>query len=183
MDYPQIRVIHGFMQTRHLIFYMCFVLSTLFLASACGGSAGTIESSATSQDVNTFLQELINKPPLLSYEELVGQLGPPVRVRTEVVPGQTTDTLRTVFYYGLELALHEGTAPARLTHLALTDARYTSPEGLRVGYAESQILSTLGLPARREAARLTYENERPQPFTLVVLLERHAVSRLEWHFR
>ncbi len=170
------------MPTHHLSLRVCFVLGALLLISACGGSASTTESPAATPDVNTFLQELIDNPPLLTYEALVSKLGPPVRVRSEPVSGPASDTLRTVIYYGLELVLQESTEASRLTHFALTDARYTSPEGLRVGYAESQILSVLGLPVRREPAQLTYENERPHPFTLVVLLEQRAVSRLEWHF-
>ena len=171
------------MPTSPLLFRVCCVFGTLLLANACGGSGGTVGPSSALVDVKVFLQETLQAPPYLSYEELVTKLGPPVRVKAEPLAGAASDTLRTVIYHGLELVLQEGAASSsRLAHLALTDARHTSPEGLRVGYAESQVLSTLGLPVRQEPAQLIYENKTPQPFTLVVLLEQRAVSRLEWHF-
>ena len=159
----------------------CGVLSTLLLVSACGGSPETIRpQQATTAEVSAFLQEALETEPVLGYDDLVARLGPPARVKAKPADGQ--DSLRTMIYYGMEVALHEGAASSRLVWVAFTGARYTSPEGLRVGYAESEVVNILGLPARREATLLVYEKETPQPCTLMVFLEHRAISRLEWRF-
>ncbi len=167
-----------------LTFRWCLVLSALVLLSACGGAQRAAPEDTASADettdVNGFLQEVMAGRQAYAYDDLVALLGRPVRVKTMPVAG--TDTVRTLIYYGLEVGLHEGASPTRLVHLALTGARYTAPEGIRVGYAESQVISTLGLPARREPAQLIYEKERPQECVMVVFLERRAVSRVEWRF-
>ena len=82
------------------------------------------------------------------------------------------------------MTVDEGTSPptARPIRFALTDARYTSPEGLRVGFAESQVLSMLGLPTQRASAQMIYDKTDPQHCMLVVFLERRTVSRMEWRF-
>ena len=160
------------------------VLCALVLLSACGGSqrVGPEETASAdgSTDVNGFLQEVLAGEQAYAYDDLVALLGRPVRVKAMPVAG--TDTVRTLTYYGLEVGLHEGASPSRLVHLALTGARYTAPEGIRVGYAESQVISILGLPTRREPAQLIYEKETPQHGVLIVFLERRTVSRMEWRF-
>ena len=160
------------------------LLCALVLVSACGGAqrAGPEEAAAPdgTTDVNGFLQEVLGSEQTYTYDDIVALLGPPVRVRAMPVAG--SDTVRTLIYYGLEVGLHEGASATRLVHLALTGARYTAPEGLRVGYAESQVISTLGLPTRRKPAQLIYEKKTPRLCILVVFLERRAVSRMEWQF-
>ena len=172
------------MPTRSHILRWCWVLSALVLISACGGSqrAAPEQTASTdgATDVNGFLQEVLTGEQAYAYDDLVTLLGRPVRVKA--MPAAGTDTVRTLVYYGLEVGLHEGASASRLVHLALTGARYTAPEGIRVGYAESQVLSTLGLPTRREPAQLIYEKQSPQRGVLVVFLERRAVSRMEWRF-
>ncbi len=175
------------MLMRSYMLRWCVVLSVLFLVSACGGSSRTTApQQAAPADINAFLQDALETAPRLAYDDLVARLGLPARVKTEPMAGPNAasqqDTLRTMIYYGLEVALHEGAAPSRLAHFALTDARYTSPEGLRVGYAESEVLSTLGRPTRREPALLVYEKETPQPCILMVFLEHRTISRMEWRF-
>lgn len=165
----------------------CGVLSALLFVSACGGSSGTpVPQQATTADVNAFLEDALATVPTLGYEDLVELLGPPVRVKAEPMgpanAASQQDTLRTMIYYGLEVMFHEGATSPRLAMVALTGARHTSPEGLRVGYAESEVLSALGLPTRREPTLLVYEKETPQPCTLMVFLEYQAISRMEWRF-
>ena len=165
------------------------LLGALLLLSACSGSEQVaVQRPVTPAEVNAFLEEVLDTAPALSYSDLVERLGPPIRVKVEPAapPNAATppDTLRTLIYLGLELTITESaTSPASPpTRVALTDARYTSPEGLRVGYAESQVLRTLGLPTQREPARLIYEKAGPQHCVLVVFLERRSVSRMEWRF-
>lgn len=162
--------------------YRC-LLGALLLLSACSGSRSeaVVERPVTLADVNAFLQEMLDDAPALTYSDLVERLGPPVRVDAHPGPAPP-DTLRTLLYHGLELTLREGASPpaSRPMRLALTDPRYTSPEGLRVGYAESQVLSTLGLPTERESARFVYAQTDAPRWVLVVFLEHDVVSRLEW---
>jgi len=159
------------------------LLAALLLVSACGGSRRTVSSTVSTSDVNAFLQRVLETSPLLTYDDLIAQMGTPVREQAQAIdrPGAAQqDSLRTLIYYGLELMLDERTS--RLARFALTGPRFTSPEGLRVGYAESQVLSTLGRPTRQENTLLVYEKESPRPCVLMVLLERDAVSRMEWRF-
>ena len=165
----------------------CGVVSTLLLVSACGGSSQVAPpQQATAAEVKAFLEDALETTPTLGYDDLVERLGPPVRVRAapmdEANATSPQDTLRTMIYYGLEVALHESAAPSRLAHVAFPDTRFTSPEGLRVGYAESEVFSILGRPARREPTLLVYEKETPQPCLLMVFLEHRAISRMEWQF-
>ena len=165
------------------------LLGALLLLSACSGSQpeAVVQPPVTPAEVNAFLQEMLDGASGLTYTGLVERLGPPVRVKAEPAASSTAsspDTLRTLIYHGLELTVHEGASPpaVRPTRVALTDARYTSPEGLRVGYAESQVITTLGPPMQREPTRLIYEKTDPQHYVLVVFLERRTVSRIEWRF-
>ncbi len=165
------------------------LLGALLLLSACSGPQpeAAVQPPVTPAEVNVFLQEMLDGVSGLTYNDLVERLGSPVRVRAEPAASSNAlppDTLRTLIYHGLELTVNEGASPpsVRPTRFALTDARYTSPEGLRVGYAESQVISTLGPPMQREPARLIYEKTDPQHCVLVVFLERRIVSRMEWRF-
>lgn len=171
------------MPTRSTTGWLGCLFGALLVVSACGGSRSATSSMASTSDVNTFLQRVLETTPRLTYDDLVAQLGVPVREQAEAIdrPGAVQqDSLRTLIYYGLEVMLDERTS--QLTRLALTGPRFTSPEGLRVGYAESQILSTLGRPTRQETTFLVYEKERPRPCVLMVILERDTVSRMEWRF-
>ena len=179
------------MLTRALMLRWSLMLSALVALSACGGSQRvapeqTTPEQAVSIDVNGFIQEVLAGAQAYAYDDVVSMLGRPARVKAMPLAGPSgsapPDTVRTLIYYGLEVGLREGAASSRLVHLALTDARYTSPEGVRVGYAESQVLSTLGLPTRRAPAQLIYEKESPQHGVLLIYLERRAVSRMEWRF-
>ena len=161
------------------------VLSTLALLSACSGAnPEAVPQQASSADVNVFLRDVLAVEPVLAYEDLVTRLGPPVRVSAEPVGASARpDTLRTLFYHGLEVALREAaTAPSRVAFFALTGARYTSPEGLRVGYAEPQVIQVLGMPPQQESTQWLYEKEDPRSCVLVLFMEQKSISRMEWRF-
>ncbi len=170
-----------------------WVLSGLLLLGACSGSrqgaaeadpaAASASAPAPTMGVTDFLAAALRGAPDLSYGALVERLGPPVRVKVAAAPGAgQTDTLRTAIYYGLEVDLHEATAPpaSRLARLALTDARYVAPNGLRVGYAYEHVLRLLGRPTKQTATELFYEQTDPRPHVLVLFLEHRAVSLIEW---
>lgn len=173
------------MPTRQTPFRWLSLLGMLLLMSACSASQpeAMVRPPAPPAAVNAFLQEVLDEAPVLTYDALVERLGPPVRVKAEPAASSTAsppDTLRTLIYYGLELTIDEGTA--RATRVALTDARYTAPEGLRVGYAESEVITTLGPPMQRKPTQLIYEKTDPQHCLLVISVERRTVSHLEWRF-
>lgn len=141
----------------------------------------------SSSEVNAFLKDMLGSASSMTYEDLVARLGSPLRVDTAFVDEperRAPDTMRTLVYPGLELGLHErtGSRDIRLTHFMLTDPRYTSPEGLRVGYSESQVLGMLGVPTRRETTELIYKKTHPSNCLLVVFLEQRTVSRMVWQF-
>ena len=160
------------------------LLGVLVLVNACSGvqqaAPEQTPTPVTIAEVNRFLETVLAGEQTYAYDDLVALLGPPIRQSATPLAG--ADSVRTLVYYGLEVGLREGALPPRLVHLALTAARYTAPEGLRVGYAERQVLSSLGRPARRAPAQLIYEKARPPGCLLVVFLERRVISRLEWQF-
>ncbi len=177
-----------------LTFRSVGALAALLLLGACSGArtggaeANPPPAEAAAADVTAFLAEVLGGPPALAYADLVARLGPPVRVHAEAAAGASgaapADTLRTVVYYGLEVVLHEASSlPAsHLARVALTDARHTAPDGLRVGYAHEHILRALGRPTRQAATELFYEQTDPRPHLLLILLERRVASRIEWRF-
>lgn len=156
----------------------------ILVFGACSGSQSAgleTEGPATSEVVTALMRDALADPAGFSYEALVARLGSPVRTRTGAGTG-AVDTLRTLVYYGVEFLLHESPGQVVLGAMALTDARYTSPEGLRVGYAQDVIRRELGPPSREDTGRLVYERTDPRPVSLVLLLEDRAVSRIEWVF-
>ncbi len=107
--------------------------------------------------------------------ELSAQLGEPFRIVTSL---SGVDTLNVWRYFGIKIGLSRTRAGGRVRFLALTDARFVAPEGIRVGYAESEVLRLLGLPEYTEPARWVYPSEAGR---LHVYFENSAVGRLEWH--
>ena len=162
----------------------------MLMLSACSGAGETTDVASqgpapTTGAVHAVLQEALGASPGLGQDDLVARIGPPVRERTVATAGdEDMDSLRTLIYYGLEISYPVGGMEAgrRPTRMALTDARYTSPEGLRVGYAEGQVRKLLGPPLHQELSRWVYEKREPVVHDLIVLLEQHKVSRVEWHF-
>lgn len=153
------------------------LLSLALLVASCGGPPAAAPGTrmVSTEAVRTLLADALDGTPL-TRGALTDRLGPPLRTRAA-----GPDSLETLVYHGLELMLH-GTAPGGLARMALTDARYTSPEGLRVGYAHDYVRTTLGRPTEQAPARLLYAKPGPPPCTLVVYLEADKVSRLEWLF-
>jgi hypothetical protein len=165
--------------------FLLFGVGLLLIGSGCSGTKPDAAASARArignepEAVTDFLREVVTERPALGYGEVVERLGPPIREQAEPASIRD-DTLRTLEYYGLEITLREEEEGSSVARLALTDARYTSPEGLRVGHAESYVLEALGRPAEKTATRYFYAQPGPPPLTMVVTFERRAISRIEW---
>lgn len=128
--------------------------------------------------------------PFLSEDDLVHRLGEPAAIRTETVAnaydaGQT-DTVRHLTYDGLSLSIYEvaDTHKSILYHIELTSGRYLSPEGVRIGQPQQDVLRTLGNPTLRAADHYVYAGSEAHPVDLVVSLSDGRVSQLAWmvHF-
>ena len=146
------------------------------LAISCGAPRTLEENATPPVDVSSVLQDLAVGHAAYSYERITTTLGVPVReMRSESAAG---DTLRTLMYFGFEIGIQEATS--QVAHLALTDARYTPSEGVRVGYAESQVLRQFGPPLRRSEFEWAYD--AGDGVELIVFLKERSVSRLEWRF-
>jgi len=126
----------------------------------------------------------------LSYDALLKRLGVPRATETEPVPNQyvegQVDTLRTLDYTGLEALVYDVTDDTRsfLVRLTLSSTQYASPEGLRVGLAEEQVIERVGPPTRRDAAdgTLVYEESGSTPTSMIVRVREGRVVQIDWEF-
>ncbi|HMB94164.1 MAG TPA: hypothetical protein VKP65_25165 [Rhodothermales bacterium] len=174
------------MSFRSLLSSLC-VLSLLLVLGACASTSDpspvieTAGPTATIANVAAFLSDVMTQDPSFNRDDLVARLGEPVRAETE--PANSAGAATTAVYYGLEVGLQEEGNQSSVSWIALTDARHTSPDGLRVGLAQNHILETLGRPTRQTSTRFFYEKTEPRPMTLVITLEQKAASRLEWQFK
>ncbi len=146
-------------------------------AAVPGPEGAPVRAGTDPEAVTGFLREVFFEAQAVSYEDVLDRFGPPVRRSATPVAGGV-DSVQTLAYHGMELSLRE--AGSSLAAFALTDARYTSPEGLRVGYAQSYVLEALGRPTRKTSTRYLYEQAGPPARTLIITFELRAVSRLEW---
>lgn len=121
---------------------------------------------------------------------LLRRLGPPLRTTVEPVSNlyrtHQTDSVRTITYPGLQAILYETRRPARifLIRLVLTDSRYASPEGLRVGMLPRQVVAAIGPPTERDRAadELIYAEHNSMPTALILTLHQGRVAAIAWEF-
>jgi hypothetical protein len=126
----------------------------------------------------------------VSYSTLVQQLGRPQRVETETVANQyvedQTDTLRTLVYGGIEAIVYDVANESKsfLVRLSLSTARYTTPNGLRVGLKKERVIELLGPPTRHDtsAGELVYQETTPKPTSMLIQLRDDRVTRIDWEF-
>ena len=158
------------------------VWSLVGLLGACASAPPVVEEEpvAATASGSDFLADVMAAPKVIRQSELEALLGEPLRVET--APANASGTTTKTVYYGLEVGLHEQESMSSVTWVAFTDARHTSPEGLRVGLAENSLLQMLGRPARQTSTQLFYEWTEPRPTTLVITMEQQAAVRLEWQF-
>lgn len=83
---------------------------------------------------------------------------------------------RILIFYGIEITL----TGSEISRIALIDARYTSPEGLRIGYARDMVRTALGPPPEGDTDTWHYRTEHGTP--IIVSWQADRIVRLEWHY-
>ncbi len=140
--------------------------------------------------VSRLIQEALQSDGNVSYSTLVQQLGRPKRVETEPVANQYVedqiDTLRTLVYRGVEAMIYDVANDSKtfLVRLSLSTARYTTPDGLRVGLTKERVIDRLGPPTRRNTStgELVYQETTPKPTSMLIQLRNDRVTRIDWEF-
>ncbi len=149
------------------------VVATCVLVS-CTGPA-EVAGGTKAADVNVFIDDVITGGRrYFSAGELEASLGTPLRTTRMLMQN---DTVEVQQYYGIEVGVGRPPAGVRVMYMALTEPRYSAPEGLRVGYAEREVLRTLGPPSETASGSWTYTHEAAR---LLVYFENETVSRLVW---
>ena len=144
---------------------------------SCTGAA-EIGGDTMAGGVNAFLHEVVMSGRR-SYLAggLEARLGIPLRTTRTTVADDTVDVQQ---YYGLEVGVVRTSSGVQVLSVALAGPRYAAPEGLRVGYAEREVLRTLGRPLQMASGAWTYSTA--EATLLLVEFENRAVSRLSWRF-
>jgi hypothetical protein len=140
--------------------------------------------------VSRLIQEALQSDGSVSHSTLVQQLGLPNRIETKPVANQyvrgQVDTLRTLVYGGMEAMIYDVANDPKsfLVRLSLSTARYTTPEGLRVGLTERRALDLLGPPTRRNDTdgELIYQETESTPTTMVLQIRNGRVVKIDWEF-
>ena len=144
----------------------------------------------TTTAVARLIEDALRADGNITKAALMRRLGPPDRVTTEPVRNayalNRTDTVRTLIYRGVEAMLYEATQSGQtfLIRLVLTSRRYRSPEGLRVGMRQVQVINRIGPPSERDAAtgELIYAERASMPTALILTVRRGRVTQIAWEF-
>ena len=164
--------------------------------TARSSSATTVvpaESEATgpsSDVVSQLIQKALRAEGSVSHQTLVRRLGTPQRVETRPVANQYVrgqiDTVRTLIYPGVQALVYDVTRQEKsfLVRLSLLSPRYTTPEGLRVGIVEGEVIEKIGPPTRHNPTEgeLIYQETGTPSTSLVVRVEANRVVRIDWEF-
>lgn len=143
-----------------------------------------------SDGVSQLIKTALQTDGSVSYRTLIQRLGSPQRIQTEPIANQyvrnQVDTLRTLVYNGVEALIYDVASDAKtfLARLSLSDARYATPEGLRVGLSEERVIEMIGPPTRRnpETGELIYQETEAAPTSMVVHMQDGRVVRIDWAF-
>ena len=148
-----------------------------WLLVSCTGAA-EIGGDTMAERVNAFLDEVVmSGRRSFPAAGLEARLGTPLRTTRTTVADDTMDLQQ---YYGLEVGVVRTSSGVQVLSVALTGPRYASPEGLRVGFAEREVLRTLGRPLQISSGTWTYS--ALEASLLLVEFEKRVVSRLSWRF-
>lgn len=140
--------------------------------------------------VAQLIHDALRNDGTITRTALLRRLGPPLRTTIEPVsnPYQSgqTDTVRTLTYPGLRAMLYETTPRVRtfLIRLTLTDERYATPEGLRVGMPPARVRATIGPPTTHDerAGELVYAERESMPTALILTVRHGRVTEIAWEF-
>lgn len=147
-------------------------------------------SGPPSDVVANLIRKALQSDGSVSHRTLVQQLGTPQRVETEPVANQYVrtqiDTLRTLIYGGIEALIYDvaNESKAFLVRLSLSEARYMTPEGLRVGLTKQRVIDILGPPTRHNSSEgeLIYQETPPKPTSMLIHMRNDRVTRIDWEF-
>jgi len=150
----------------------------------------TAEAGPPADAVTQLIQEALRTDGNLSYNTLLRRLGAPRTTEKRPVPNQyvdgQVDTLRTLVYTGLEALVYDvaDDTTSFLVRLSLSSTQYATPEGVRVGLSEKQVLDEIGAPTRRNASEgeLIYQESGSMPTSMVVRVRDGRVVRIDWEF-
>lgn len=151
----------------------------------------SVEGTDPSSDlVSQLIRKALQSDGSVSYRTLVNQLGTPRRVEKRPIANQYVrgqiDTLRTLFYQGIEALVYDVTSEekALLLRFSLSSPKYATPEGVRVGLSKQRAVEKIGPPTRRDAsqAELIYQETESTPTSLVVHVREGQVVGIDWEF-
>jgi len=150
----------------------------------------TDEAGPPADRVTEVIQDALRTDGTLSYNTLLGRLGAPRTTERRTVPNQyvdgQVDTLRTLVYTGLEALVYDVTddTTSFLVRLSLSSTQYATPEGVRVGFSEAQVVDAIGVPTRRNPSEgeLIYQESGSMPTSMVVRVRDGRVVRIDWEF-
>jgi hypothetical protein len=140
--------------------------------------------------VSQLIRRALRADGSVSRRLLVRRLGPPRHVderpiANQYVQGQV-DTVRTLVYRGVKALVYDVTSESKsfLLRLSLSSPRYATPEGLRVGVSEREVIETIGPPTRRSPTQneLIYQETDTPSTSLVVRVKGDRVVRIDWEF-
>jgi hypothetical protein len=132
-------------------------------------------------DANLQMQPEVERPVVLE------QLAPPLLEQRIAYPNHhisgQIDTIRVLYYDGLELAIYEvgHSNKAFIIYLKVTLPYYETAEGLQVGKTRAEVETILGTPEATKACTSTYTLSDAGD-QLLVTYQDNRVMRLEWQF-
>jgi hypothetical protein len=144
----------------------------------------------SSDVVSQLIQQALRAEGSVSHQTLVRRLGAPQRVETRPIANQYVrgqmDTVRTLIYPGIEALVYDVAHQEKsfLVRLSLSSPQYTTPEGVRVGIVEGDVIEKIGPPTRRNPTEgeLIYQETGTPSTSLVVRVEANRVVRIDWEF-
>jgi len=150
----------------------------------------TDEAGPPADRVTQVIQDALRTDGNLSYNTLLRRLGAPRTTERRTLPNQyvdgQVDTLRTLVYTGLEALVYDvaDDTTSFLIRLSLSSTQYATPEGVRVGFSEAQVVDAIGAPTRRNPSEgaLIYQESGSMPTSMVVRVRDGRVVRIDWEF-
>lgn len=154
------------------------------------GTEPTTDAGPSSADVSRLIRDALEVKGNISHDQVLQRLGSPKEVETETIPNQyvedQVDTLRTLFYTGLQALVYDVTGEAKtfLIRLSISSTQYATPEGVQVGASENRVIEEFGPPTRRNESRgeLIYQETGTTPTSMVVRIRDDRVVQIGWEF-
>ena len=137
------------------------------VGAACSPAPPIPESGRI--DVVGFMNQVDEQQRTWTIEHVKSAFGTPVQEHA-------SGAKYVLRYYGIEFTLSE----SDIETIVFTDARYSSPEGLRIGHAQGHVRQMIGVPLAVQEN--TWEYRTAKGTRIVIHWENDHISRLEWHY-